>query len=1009
MKKLVVLMLVAGGVLCAEARPKQATGYRSGTMNWSHLGPRPESSSSSSSTLKHASLNGKIEKESYPSAFDLRTLGYVSSVKDQSVYGDCWAFAANGSLESALLRKLNVEFDFSERNMALWYGGEYDPDMDDDGFGFISQGGNTTMSDAYFMRWAGPVLETEDPYPSVTTPALEALKAKYNDFFVNRVRGIAFRDELMYPEADVTLKFLSGLDSDDWSVIDSEAVKSGYGVKFRTNFVHAVKITDDDGRRVSVLQINRELVPDEAFSDCSDRQGPWNVPYHVQGSWRLPPRTSPLDNATYKYALMNQGAISVGYHEDSDYRSYIEYEGKTNSIYYCYKKGAKPNHQVLLIGWDDDFPAEWFTDETPPGPGAFLIKNSWGPDVMGDGYFWISYYDTSFACVKDDVASVVTRVDDAYSPESYDLVRGYDTLGLGHSVGIGSTSATAATIFTAKNAESLRAVGTYLVQWNTKYTVSIYTGCTAGKPTSGVLAHKQTGTREFPGYETIDLTREIPLIAGERYSVVITYSTPGFKRPVPVQVDDTDSFRYSCKNRSYMKSATGSWTDLAAYNSKKALSLSNCPKTHCCKSYVDGRVTTSFDGDAKNVFTKKLADGSVLTVTVGAASKGVSSVSAKIVKSGKTIASYPARKVSTNDGFVILKASGGKDLWITLSGGEASGNVLTANLGGTEISNFTSVNPNLTAYDVLDFRVGVAAKGTPTFENLTGKTLTWSAVNLPAGVTINSKTGALTGAPTTKSTTEKTARITVTAAGGGADTISFSYTVAGLHGWAKGTKTGGSSDGAFTFTVGSTGKVSGKLFLGNTNWTFSATSLTSYSETESTTNYVFSGKAVAGTARLPLEVVLSPSVITNCTDDIPTIELGRADAVTGSGDAFTAWANVWGQAPYSSYAKVLSTAPAMKFKYGQLGGLKEAETLTLKFSTSGNVIAVGAFRGVKDKKSVTYKPTRTIPLLPQSTLDDGAFRGLVHPWFPASTTYRFSGFHSEINLIWDDFKFIHVP
>ena len=69
----------------------------------------------------------------------------------------------------------------------------------------------------------------------------------------------------------------------------------------------------------------------------------------------------------------------------------------------------------------------------------------------------------------------------------------------------------------------------------------------------------------------------------------------------------------------------------------------------------------------------------------------------------------------------------------------------------------------------------------------------------------------------------------------------------------------------------------------------------------------------------------------------------------------------------------------MKFKYGQLEGLKEAETLTLKFSTSGNVIAVGAFRG------------------------------LVHPWFPASTTYRFSGFHSEINLIWDDLKFVHVP
>ena len=43
------------------------------------------------------------------------------------------------------------------------------------------------------------------------------------------------------------------------------------------------------------------------------------------------------------------------------------------------------------------------------------------------------------------------------------------------------------------------------------------------------------------------------------------------------------------------------------------------------------------------------------------------------------------------------------------------------------------------------FRVGVAASGVPGFANDTGKALTWSASGLPAGVSVNAKTGVLAG------------------------------------------------------------------------------------------------------------------------------------------------------------------------------------------------------------------------------------------------------------------------
>ena len=73
-----------------------------------------------------------------------------------------------------------------------------------------------------------------------------------------------------------------------------------------------------------------------------------------------------------------------------------------NGAYY-YPQAASPavNHGVTVVGWNDFFPAAWFrntrtTPGQPSGPGAFLVKNSWGKNdpcsINGNtGYYWISY------------------------------------------------------------------------------------------------------------------------------------------------------------------------------------------------------------------------------------------------------------------------------------------------------------------------------------------------------------------------------------------------------------------------------------------------------------------------------------------------------------------------------------------------------------------------------------------------------------------------------------------
>ncbi len=90
--------------------------------------------------------------ETYPSSYDLRTLGKATSVKNQGSCNSCWAFATYGSLESYLLP--GETWDFSEQNLIDNHG--FDPGPCD--------GGSVWMSSAYLARWSGPILEADDPY-----------------------------------------------------------------------------------------------------------------------------------------------------------------------------------------------------------------------------------------------------------------------------------------------------------------------------------------------------------------------------------------------------------------------------------------------------------------------------------------------------------------------------------------------------------------------------------------------------------------------------------------------------------------------------------------------------------------------------------------------------------------------------------------------------------------------------------------------------------------------------
>ena len=114
---------------------------------------------------------GKIERieriEVLLSRYDLRELGKVTPVEDQSPCGTCWAFAITSSLESNILVKDSITYNFSEQNIiacsddACIDGSTYYPIT-------CSSGGNIKISTNYLSK-KGTVLESDDPY---TCPAI---------------------------------------------------------------------------------------------------------------------------------------------------------------------------------------------------------------------------------------------------------------------------------------------------------------------------------------------------------------------------------------------------------------------------------------------------------------------------------------------------------------------------------------------------------------------------------------------------------------------------------------------------------------------------------------------------------------------------------------------------------------------------------------------------------------------------------------------------------------------
>lgn len=268
----------------------------------------------------------------------------------------------------------------------------------------------------------------------------------------------------------------------------------------------------------------------------------------------IPLRLGALDNDQIKTAILKYGAIFVPVY--SNIIKANSKSGYSDIQYIC-------NHAVAIVGWDDNYSASKFKD-TPPGDGAFIIKNSWGTSGGEQGYYYISYYDASFAAsIETSAAVAVTNV--VNTTGEYRNNYYYDTFGnTFETIGYNSDTIWFANQFTAISDNPLNAFGLYTYGDST-YTVNITVNNKSVYTSSGKIVGA--------GFHTIKLSRYVPLTKGDTFRIIVKLTTPSTLFPLAVETNYS-GFTPRAKsdyNQSFISPDGKTWYDLKNSSNNRAV------------------------------------------------------------------------------------------------------------------------------------------------------------------------------------------------------------------------------------------------------------------------------------------------------------------------------------------------------------------------------------------------------------------------------------------------------
>lgn len=229
------------------------------------------------------------------------------------------------------------------------------------------------------------------------------------------------------------------------------------------------------------------------------------------------------------------------------------YNPQTNA--YCYIGTEKPNHDVVIVGWDDNYSKDNFSVNLE-GDGAFICQNSWGSSFGEQGYFYISYYDTNIGTHNVSY----TRIDSA---DNYDHIYQSDLCGWVGQLGYNKESVFGANVFTAESDEILAAISFYAIGKDTEYELFVVPDFTDMESLNERIP-VASGKLSNAGYYTIDFSQEIAINAGEKYAVVLHVITPDAVHPLAIEyaADRATAYVTTDDGEGYISTNGTDWEDV---------------------------------------------------------------------------------------------------------------------------------------------------------------------------------------------------------------------------------------------------------------------------------------------------------------------------------------------------------------------------------------------------------------------------------------------------------------